>query len=261
MFVCVLQVDLAASAATFTALITVVCLLVGVTFLLSLIAGLRANCWLVKVLDADNDGKISSNDLYTSASKLLHLNMSSPGKAGEGSSSGTLVTGSAAGSRIASWRLVFVGGGKSKAKLGGSGSGSGGGSGEAVPAAVGSQDSGTADQAVRDQQGLPAAAAAGLRGRGGVTSFGKGLAAGSLPIAAGMTAASGDMAAAAAGNVITSASIDIGALNILRAAGGDSGVLLHQLQAAAAPHGEGQLGWSPCRHAAADLSVSSSMAH
>lgn len=255
---------------------------------MSLVAGLRGNSWLMKVLDVDNDGKISSADLYQSASKLLHLNMASntgtvpPGKSVDSDAvnpgGSKLVSGSSSmGSRIATWRMVFVS--KVPGLSGKSGSSSNDKSeaqtvqpdvpGEAVSPDDAAQKTSDQRRAANGALRSPAASQAGrLSGRG--------LAADGLPItdatggavmmgngSAPGAATSGAMAAvAAAAAVAPSASIDIGALGALR-----KGLLSKQQQQqpgaagpAGAASGESSMGRGGCpaplppgAHVAVDL--------
>eukprot|EP00877_Chromochloris_zofingiensis_P012711 jgi/Chrzof1/7694/Cz02g33070.t1 len=71
------QTALVSASAAFVALIALVNVLVVAAFLLSLVPGLRSR-WLLQLLDADSDGKISSKDVVQSASKLLWHRQAAP---------------------------------------------------------------------------------------------------------------------------------------------------------------------------------------
>lgn len=217
-----LQVSLVGSAATFSALIIVLCCMVAVAFILSIIAAFRANKWLLKVLDVDKDGKVSGKDLLESASKLFHLGIQHvPGKDDPGSpdgKSGTAASTSTASSKGSVWKgaVLFF----SKRRMAGA----------QADAAAAQDAAATDDRSAHDQArpGSPGAAAAGSAspGAGRISPLlGRSprLVANSLPItnaaaAAAAASATGSPGAGPPGDggVPTSSSIDMGMLAMLR---------------------------------------------
>jgi len=215
-----LQVSLVGSAATFAALIIILCCMVAVAFILSVFATFKANTWLLKVLDVDKDGKVSGKDLLESASKLFHLGIQHvPGKDDPRSpdgKSGTAASTSTASSKGSVWKgaVLFF----SKHRLAG-----------AQADAAAAQDAAAPDDRSAHDQACPgsagsAAAGSASPGAGRISPLlGRSprLVANSLPITnAAAASATGSPGAGPAapgdGGVPTSSSIDMGMLAMLR---------------------------------------------
>lgn len=202
-----LQVSLVGSASTFTGLIIALCCVVAVAFILSLIAGFRANTWLMKALDADKDGKVSRKDLYQSLRKLLHHGPKDPGSPSGKSATGA--SSSISSSRSSVWKgavLLF-----SKRRVAAA---------QADEGAV--QDTDTGDDGAAQDQARPGSAAASPSSARALPLGRSNLVANSLPIAHAAAAGTSMRAAARAagadgeGGVPTSSSIDMGMLAMLR---------------------------------------------